>query len=331
MDPLISVILPFRNAKNTLRDSVESILNQTFTRFELILVNNASSDGGAEIARFFAHHDERVKLAEERKKGVVFAHNKGLELARGRYIARMDADDVAYPAKLEKQFRFLEENPCVDVVSCLVHYEGGAKNQGMRAYVDWVNSFNDHDSIVLNQFVESPVVNPTALFRKTTVEKYGSYRQGNFPEDYELWLRWIECGAKIHKINECLFSWHDSDMRLTRTDERYSINAFYEIKSVYLNNWLKMNNPFYPKVAVWGAGRKSAQRLKFLTKLGVEIDFYIDLTENKIKNTIHYEKIPAPGQCFILSYIGNRGKRDLIRGFLVARNYIEGRNFLLVA
>nr|WKN35129.1 glycosyltransferase family 2 protein [Tunicatimonas sp. TK19036] len=329
----ISVIIPFLDAEKTLTRSISSITEQTFQRWELILVDNNSSDGSTIIAQSYAQSDERIRIFHESTVGVAHAFNTGLTHATGSYIARMDADDFAHPTRLEKQLNFLQHYPGISLVSGQVRYQSSVSQPGMQHYVHWVNGIVLPEQIMLNRFVELPLINPTIMFRRECLEQYGSYRDGDFPEDYELILRWLAQGAKMAKIDDVVLDWHDSANRLTRTHPRYSTEAFYRIKTHFLALWLKQKNPFYPKVVVWGAGRKSRQRARLLGNEGVQIVAYIDVVRNKTQERpcIFYEDIASPGEYFVLSYVANRGQREKIRDFLVAKGYREGIDFLLAA
>ena len=108
--PLVSVVLPFYNSKNTLDRAIQSIVNQSFIDLEVLLIDNASTDASSEVARKWVENDPRVRLYTEEKSGVVYAANRGLEKANGTYIARMDADDVSFSDRIERQVRFLENH-----------------------------------------------------------------------------------------------------------------------------------------------------------------------------------------------------------------------------
>ncbi len=329
----ISVILPFYNAENTLARAVNSILNQTFKEFEIILVNNNSTDKSRKIAEKYSEKFNNILLLDEKKQGVANASNTGMKYAQTKYIARMDADDVSHKERIEKQFQFLEENSGIDLVGTKVNYIGNEGNSGFKTYVDLTNDICNIKDISINRFSELQIINPTIMFRKATAEKYGYYKHGNFPEDYEFFLRWLNAGRKLAKLPEHLFDWYDSETRLTRTDENYSFDAFYETKTPYLAKYLQKNNPFHPKVAIWGAGKKSKKRANLLTNYGIEIDFYIDISAKKLKqqNCLYYQELPVGGEHFILSYVSNRGAKHLIRKFLTDKKYTEGKDFLIIA
>lgn len=330
--PKVSVVLPFRNAEETLKEAVKSILDQSFSDFELLLVDNASTDGSVKIAEGFAHQDARIRLLTEPNVGLVYGLNAGLKHAQGEYIARMDADDIAYPKRLELQHKFLVQNPSVDVVATQVAFESGNESKGIQAYIQWSNQLISHEEIQLNRFVDAPLIHPTVMFRQDLISEYGNYRYGDFPEDFELWLRWLEKGVHFYKLPQSLLYWRDHPHRLTRVDPRYRTEAFYQVKSEYLSRWLRQHNPFHPEVVVWGAGRKSRQRVKLLEKTGIYIKAYIDVVANRTrtKPCIHYQDIEAPGKYFILSYLSNRGQRSKIKTHLLQKSYREGIDFLLV-
>ncbi|MCG8697043.1 MAG: glycosyltransferase [Bacteroidales bacterium] len=332
--PRISVILPFFNAENTFKRAIDSISNQSCADFECILIDNNSTDKSTNIAKQKVSEDDRFKLIYESKQGVMFASNAGSKAARGKYIARMDADDYAHVDRLKLQSEFLENHPGYGGVSGLVNYVAHHNNtDGMSRYVNWVNSICLYEEILLHRFVESPIVNPTAMWRKEVADSLGMYQQGDFPEDYELWLRWLGHGIKIAKINDVVLDWHDSDSRLTRTNEIYSTEAFYRIKTKYLSQWLKTNNPLFPKVAIWGASRISRKRVQLLEEHGIEIECFIDIKKSRQldKTVIFYEDIPSPGQMFILVYVPQADAKEKIQYFLEKKGYKMGINYLLVS
>lgn len=332
--PRISVILPFYNAAKTLFRALESIKNQSFENFECILIDNNSNDDSNLIASAFIKTDRRFRLINENKQGVVYASNSGYNVSKGEFICRMDADDWAFPDKLKLQFGFLTNNTYYDVVSGAIEYMAHHKKTlGFTRYAQWLNSVNTYEQILLKRFVESPIVNPSAMWRREISDTFGMYINGDFPEDYELWLRWLDAGVKITKVAEKVLKWYDSDTRLTRTDRRYNKKAFYEIKTKYLSKWLRENNRLHPAVLIWGANRISRQRAGLLEKYQIEIRGYIDISHKRKleKELIFYKNIPAAGEAFILVYNSHDIARSEIQQYLQSSGYKEGENYLLVS
>ncbi len=333
MHPEIAVILPFQNAETTLDEAVQSIVNQTFPDFELLLIDNNSADNSRNIAREWVKKDHRISLLEEKKPGVAHAMNCGLKNAGAPFLARMDADDISHPERLKEQLHFLKKNPGIDLVGCHVSYIPHHKNtRGFQRFVKWVNSFHSSEKIALNRFIEIPVVNPTILFRKEIYNALGGCLQGDFPEDYEMQLRYLDKGVRMAKISRELLLWQDFASRLTRTDTRYSTEAFFRVKASFFKKWSEKNNPFHPVIWVWGAGRKTRRYAKILEKEKIRIEGYIDIVKNKTsqKTTLHFSEIPDPGKMFIVPMVAKWGAREQINDFLVKANYTEGKDFIMM-
>ena len=333
-NPDITVVLPFYNAESTLNRAIESLHQQDFKDFECILVDNNSTDRSTEIALHWVKADGRFRVVQEHRQGVMFASNRGCAEARANIIARMDADDWAYPYRLRLQYEFLNKHPGYGAVAGLVRHVGDPETTGgFKRFVEWSNTLITYEQILSRRFIEAPIVNPTAMWRKETMESHGLYLQGDFPEDYEMWLRWLDRGVKIAKVPEIVLDWFDSETRLTRTDKIYSDRAFYEIKSKYLASWLAKHNPFHPEVSVWGASRISRRRARILETQGILIGCYIDTKKSRQieSEVIYYEDLSKAGEQFILTYIRQMDNRERIQKFLEERGYVEGLSYMLVS
>jgi glycosyltransferase involved in cell wall biosynthesis len=336
--PLVSVLMPIWNAADTLAAALESLSLQDMADFEIVAVDDGSTDATPEVLALYTEIEPRLRIINIEHSGVVGALNVGLQYVRGGFIARMDADDVCFPERLSKQSRRLLENPELGLVSCLVEYEGSREvSAGYAGYVDWTNTVRTPEEISLMRFVESPLPHPSVMFRKELVLRNGGYRQGEFPEDYELWLRWLEHGVAMDKVPETLLSWRDDPDRLSRTDSRCSAEAFYRLKAGYLARWLERFNPFHPDVVLIGSGRTTRKRAEMLEERGVQIAAYVDVDPRKIGRDIAgrpvmaRDRVPEPGEVFLLSYVGSRGAREEIRAFLESRGHRMGVDFLLAA
>ncbi len=334
--PAVSTVMPVYNAEKTVRQAVDSIRKQTLQDWELIAVDDGSTDASGELLDHFAREDGRIRILHTHRQGVVASSNTGLAEARAPYIARMDADDVSHPLRLERQVNFLKTEPQVDLVGSRVRFGGDRrKAAGFAAYVDWTNTLLSEEQIRLNRFIESPVINPSFMYRASSLCYYGRYYECGMPEDYELVLRWLGQGASVSKTPEALVTWGDSPNRLSRVHSRYSTQAFYKCKAYYLARWLKANNPWHPEVVIYGAGRTTRKRAAMLEAEGIRIKAYIDIDPNKIGQRIHgrlvwsAQNLPEPGTCFVVSYVSRRGARDLVRRELNQNSYIEGRDFIL--
>ena len=204
--------MPVFNAEETLAECLDSIFQQTLQNFEIVAVNDFSTDRSAEILR--SYHDSRIHVVDNQNKGIVSALNRGLKLCQSDLVARMDADDVMYAQRLEKQFDVLSNKP--DITLCATQarkFPEEIIRAGYIEYMRWQNACLTRQDIQNQIYIESPFAHPSVMFRKSRVAELGAYRDGEFPEDYELWLRLFHAGESMMKLDEVLIDWRESDSR----------------------------------------------------------------------------------------------------------------------
>ena len=222
-------------------------------------MNDCSSDLSVEIVNSLSQKRSKDSISPAERPCFVTALNYGISKARSKIIVRMDSDDLMHSSKSSIHFEYLKETPETGLVPSKVKHISNAKSnfnsQGYAEYVKWTNQILSHQQILLNQFRESPFAHPSVTYRKILIEKYGGYRNGNFPEDYELWLRWLSKGVKMEKVNQILVDWFDSKERMSRTSPRYSKDAFPKIKSFYLRTWIQQTFGDSKKITAWGCGK----------------------------------------------------------------------------
>jgi glycosyltransferase involved in cell wall biosynthesis len=186
--PRVSVVLPVYNGEPFLTDAVDSILAQTFRDFELIGIEDGSLDGSGEILDRFALADSRVRVLHQANAGIIAALNRGLALARGEFIARMDADDVAHPERLARQAAFLDGRPDIAVVGCAVTL---IDERGKR--IRDVEYPRTPEAVAEFLEIGAPLAHPAVMMRRDAVRAVGGYREAyRHAEDYDLWLRMAE-------------------------------------------------------------------------------------------------------------------------------------------
>ncbi len=336
--PLVSVVMPVHNAATTVARAVASVQTQTLADWELIVVDDGSTDATREILLEFALNDPRLRVLNIARHGIVAALNEGIAAANGEFIARMDADDESHPHRLAAQADYLQKHSACGLVSCCVEFGGDrAKSAGYALHVDWTNGLLTAEQIALNRFVEAPFAHPSVMFRRTLVEDHGGYREGDFPEDYELWLRWLDADVLMAKLPETLLTWHDLPERLSRRDARYAVEAFYQLKAKWIAAWLRRELPPSREIWVWGAGRPTRNRAAYLAEHGVRVAGYIDIDGKKIGGSaggvpvVGPEKLPPVNTIFVLGYVGKRDAREDIRQRLRATGRSERRDFLVCA
>jgi len=333
--PEVAVLLPFFNAAETLAETLDSIQAQSLEEFALIAVDDGSRDHSAEMVRERMRHDPRITLLQPGRQGVVGAMNSALAHCRSPLAARMDADDIMQPQRLALQSRFLRQHADIDLVGSRVRlFPEDRILDGFAEYIRWQNGCLSPQSIADNIYVELPIAHPSVMFRREAVLAAGGYRDGDFPEDYELLLRLHRRGCRMAKLPEILLDWRDSGGRLTRTDPRYSREAFDRIRARYLAADPRLQQP--RPLAIWGAGRKTRKRAAHLLGHGFRPSAWIDIDPRKIGNRIGGVPVVGPDwlagaqRPFVLSYVSNHGARERIAADLQAMGYCAGEDYLMV-
>ena len=313
-------------------EAVDSVLAQEFGDFEFLLFEDGSTDRTAAVALEYAAKDNRIRVIQSGHVGIVPALQRLSREAKGRYFARMDADDVARPDRFQKQFGYMETNPQVALCGSKVKIVGDRIASGRRRYEEWINGLLDHDSISRELFVECPVPHPTFFMRRVAFEEVGGYSDAPWAEDYDLVMRFHAAGHRVAKVPETLLEWRHSDDRNSMTDDRYSLDRFRAIKRNFLK---KIHLSRFPEFYQWGAGEVGKQWLKEWSAAGPVA--VVDINPRKIGRSIHGfpviapEELPAPGSGFTVVAVGAPGAREEIRAWFVERGYEEIRDFLFLA
>jgi glycosyltransferase involved in cell wall biosynthesis len=180
--PRVTVLMPGYNGEKYLNDSIESILKQTYTDFELLIIDDASEDNSKKIIN--SYNDNRIKLISNNVNlGLIKSLNNGLKLARGEYIARMDTDDISHPERLERQVKYLDEHPDIGICGTWVQTTGILKHT-------WRFPI-EHDEIRATLFIKNSIAHPSVMMRKDLLIKNHLYYDEHYRhvEDYELWVR----------------------------------------------------------------------------------------------------------------------------------------------
>ncbi|MGB5880726.1 MAG: glycosyltransferase [Thermoanaerobaculia bacterium] len=337
--PSISVLLPVWNAEPYLEECLQSLAVQSWTDFEVVAVDDGSDDGSSERLTDWQARDARFRLVRLPHQGLVTALNAGLDRCRGELVARMDADDVTDPRRLELQANLLRQDPSLDLVACLVrHFPDESVGQGYRIYEEWLNNLVEHDDILRERFVESPMPHPAVMARRRVLAEAGGYRETGGPEDYDLWLRLAAAGKRFCKVPEYLYFWREHPDRLTRTDSRYAVERFLACKAHHLARGPLVGRE---RVIVWGAGQTGRRLSKHLIREGVPLQAFIDIDPAKVGRTLRGLPIRLPAElpqltsaaksCVILAAVSSRGARKLIRNRLGELGYSEAEDFWCVA
>lgn len=219
-NPVISVIMPVFNCVTYIEEAVNSILNQTFTDFELIIIDDASTDGTTAILKKFI--DTRIKLVlKQVNQGVSAATNDGFRLAKGKYIARMDGDDIALKERFEKQVKVFENNANIIICGSLVQYLGGSNVI--------ISHKEKHQEIITELLISCAVCMGATMFRRKELSGYFYDENKNSGEDYDFWTKvaWL---GQMYNIQEVLLLYRVHDHQASKKHKQQQILDDTEIR-----------------------------------------------------------------------------------------------------
>jgi len=279
--PRASFLIPVRNAQATLCAAIASAQRQTIRDIEILVVDDGSTDSSPEIAESLAEGDARIRVFRRPARGIADALDHGAREATSPYLARLDADDEAMPDRLEQQVPMLDADPFLAVVDGMLRFHPSSVEVplGMRHYVEWIHRVVEPEDFRRQRFFESCVVHPAATIRRSSLLDVGSYRQGDFPEDFDLWLRLHAAGLRFRKIPRVVVTVRDSATRATRTDPRYRREAFRRLVEASLMREILDRKR---RIVLWGGGQGGRPWYRFLAGIGQRPVAIVDVDPRKI-------------------------------------------------
>ncbi len=232
-DPLVSVLIPCYNVEKYVVESVCSIINQTYTNLEIIVINDCSTDKTGEKLEYLAGKDSRIKIYDnEINLKLIKTLNKGIEICRGKYIARMDADDISLPTRIEKQVRFLEQNDDYSIVSTMFYtFKAGSHRKNLYKNP---TEYRDLQACLL---FKSAICHPASMIRKTLFTEKGLRFEEQYlhVEDYALWSKALYC-SKLANIGEPLLLYRVHDNQISSIHEKKQIENKKEVFKIHCEN-----------------------------------------------------------------------------------------------
>lgn len=324
----VAWLIPVRNGNRWLGEAVASALGDSLPGDEVVVVDDGSEEDPARVLP----QDARVRLLRQPPLGIVAALEHGRRACAAPLLARLDCDDLVLPGRLAAQRAIFGAQPEVAAVGGMARSitDHGAVPEGMRRYVAWVNGLDDPHRELL---VESPMFHPATTLRASAVEAVGGYRHGDFPEDYDLFLRLATAGHRLLNARQEVLAWRDRPGRLTRTDPRYARPAFLPLKKTWL-----LAGPLAGRrrVVVWGANKTGRPWIRWLLEAGHEVPFVVDIAPFVSRQgcpVVLPAAIAAARFDLLLVAVGRRGARDEIRARIaeLRPELIEGRDWFAVS
>lgn len=291
--PVVSVLLPTYNREDVVRTAIESILNQSFTNFEFIIVDDGSTDSTSDIIKEYAKKDKRiVYVKNEKNSGIVTSLNRGLDIARGKYIARMDDDDASHRGRLERQVQAMEEHPEIAILGTQI---GANLNDEIKKTSPKVD---DANAIEINTYFSSALAHPTIMIRldfltKNNIRYSEKYK---YAEDCSLYRDVLNAGGLINRLKEPLLAFHVKRTKRGANYGRVQQDSFTRLQQ---EKFALLN--ITPSDFLLGSSRSNKNRC-FLLRQMFDANQDKNIVDQTVLKKMIHERCPQPPENAIMVF-----------------------------
>ncbi len=329
MEPdLISIIMPVKNTAPFLDECLNSIVQQTEQCWELIAVNDHSTDASLVILQ--SYNDPRITVINNEGHGIIAALQTGYSACRGNFITRMDSDDVMLPEKLAVLKSLLIQHGKGHLaVGQVQYFSAETLGEGYFNYQQWLNTLTATGSNFVELYKECVIPSPCWMVYRSDFERCKGFSPNIYPEDYDLCFRFYEHRLTVVSDVPILHRWRDYDWRTSRTSEHYQNQYFLDLKLKY---WLQLDRVSERPLAIWGAGKKGKQLAAKLVEKQIPFTWVCN-NVNKIGKHIHHqlmqapEVIPSLQQPQVIVTVANPEDQYTIKVQLSQWGLTQGRDF----
>jgi glycosyltransferase involved in cell wall biosynthesis len=326
---LISIIMPVRDTEKYLPQCINSIIQQQHENWELISVNDGSTDSSLSILYSYAEKDPRIKVFDNANHGLINALRLGFDRSKGKLLTRMDSDDIMPSNKISLMLKHWLQYEKGSLITGGVKYfaEEEKLGDGFIRYAEWLNDLMKTESFRSNLYKECVIPSCCWLVHREDFVKIGGFESNVFPEDYDLCFRFVYGGLKITPVDGILHHWRDRSDRISRTQEVYRDNRFLDLK---LDYFLRYERETDRPLVVWGAGKNGKDLIKKLQEREQNFD-WVCQNEKKIGKAIYNLVLQDASEVFskdrpqIIIAVASPEEQKKIRDLLKAKT--EGMDY----
>ncbi|RKN81403.1 glycosyltransferase [Ulvibacterium marinum] len=329
-DPLVSILIPFKDTARFLPECLDSILNQEYTQWEVLAINDHSTDDSWEVVNTFVEKDSRISVFKNEGKGIIDALRTAYAESQGIFITRMDSDDVMSPNKLQVLVQsLLKKGKGHLAVGQVRYFSNRGISNGYERYEQWLNGLTLSGSNYSEIYKECVVPSPCWMAYREDLDACGAFDPNRYPEDYDLTFRFYEKELSCIPCNQILHYWRDYDTRTSRTSEHYAQNYFLEIK---LHYFLKLEYDTKRPLTIWGAGNKGKEIAKGLLKRNIAF-FWLCDNPKKIGKSIygmemlHYTALQGLKNPQSIVTVANEKAQKMIRDYFLELRQKSGKDY----
>ncbi len=290
--PMLSIIMPYKNAEQWIEETLQSIISQSFTDWELIAIDDHSTDSTRSILEKHSHEDERIKTVSNPGNGIIPALQEGLDRSNGTYITRMDADDMMPAGRLETMVNKIASSKSKTIITGKVHYFSDKEiSSGYKKYQNWLNERVEQEDHFKHLYRECVIASPNWIARKQDLIDAMIFDKLEYPEDYSMVFLWFANGFEIASLSEVTLHWREHPKRTSRNSEVYDQKSFFHLKLKWFE---QLNLSKATSVGVFGAGKKGKLVIDQLHDK-VQLSWY-DLNHDQYNTKVSGYDIQTPNK-----------------------------------
>ncbi len=317
--PLVSILTPFKNTERFLDECITSILNQTYTNWELLIVDDHSTDNSYDIVNQFSIVNSKIRLFKNKGNGIINALQTAFKASSGTFITRMDSDDLMLPNKLEVLVNNLQQYGKNHVaIGCVKYFNKEGVGPGYKSYETWLNELTFKGINYSEIYKECVIPSPCWMIHKEDLLACGGFSYNLYPEDYDLTFRFYKHNYKCIPCKTTIHKWRDYSTRTSRTHKHYAQNHFTTLK---VHHYLDIDYNPNKTLVIWGAGNKGKIMASLFLERNIPFKWICD-NPNKIGKKIYgvtmlgFETLEYIQQPQSLITVANKKSQKEIRQYL---------------
>ena len=329
-EPLVSILIPFKNTAEYLPECLESIMQQSYQNWEVLAINDHSTDNSLSVVNDFNKKDARINCYSNDGKGIIAALRKAFSKSQGKFVTRMDSDDIMTHNKLQVLVTaLLEKGKGHIAIGQVKYFSSSGISNGYARYESWLNNLTQNGTNYTEIYKECVIPSPCWMTYRNDREACNAFVPDRYPEDYDLTFRFYENGLKCIPGNELLHYWRDYDTRTSRTSAHYAKNYFLDIKIHY---FLKLEYHDTRPLVVWGAGNKGKEIAKILLERKLDFHWVCD-NPKKIgkdiygKKMLKYSALQKLKNPKSIVTVANEDEQEIIKDFFTSIDQTHGNDY----
>jgi glycosyltransferase involved in cell wall biosynthesis len=328
--PVISILMPARNAGEFIRQAIASVREQDFDAWELIVVDDRSDDDLWKISEEF-QADPRMRFyVNSLEAGIIPALDLAFRFSRGAYITRMDADDLMPPGKLSSLFELVKQHPKTVATGKVQYFSDQRVSEGYNRYEGWLNSLVDSGTFYPEIYRECILASPNWMVSRRCFEQDFKFNELRYPEDYDMVFRWYQAGYSIRAATAVTHLWREHPNRTSRTSDVYQQASFFRLKTAW---FIKLELKDAEKIQLLGAGRKGKLVAKKLMEENVAFDWFdFNAAPDQVvmsKKISSVSLIRKDLKTILTAWPVDPVIRQEIQSFMTERDFVAGKNYWL--